>query len=216
MILQEENRTESDVNGTLMFSMSSLSLAVILPGIIVGFVSSWHSDMFKTFLRHPSFFVLPMFTPFTFTSSKKTCCVKDSEDEGHIRFSVKASLCNLFASFSASVIYVLSVLHHVHQDKILITAIGITILFFPFTGSLLSFLFLCNARPTTNHFNCCCSCEAAIEYGVYKPDSPAEYFVLRINADGSEEICLEVDQEEESMEMEQGDGEQGQLQGQRQ
>ena len=53
-----------------------------------------------------------------------------------------------------------------------------------------------------------------IEYGVYKPDSPGEHFVLRINADGSEEICLEVDQEEESMEMEQGDGEQDQLQGQ--
>ena len=216
IILQEENRTEFDANRTLIFYMSGL--VVLLPGLFIGLVSSWHSNMFKTFLRHPSIFVLPVFTPFTFTSSKKTCCANENEEEGHIRFSVKASLCNLLISFLTSAVFVFAVFAHhptiIDRDKI---AYGIYFLFLPFTGSLLSLLFLYNARPTTNQFYCCCSCKAAIEYGVYKPDSPAEYFGLRINADGSEETCVEVDQEEEerteeAREEEQGDGEQGQLQ----
>ena len=216
MKLQGQNITDTEGgdNRSHIFYLSCL--AVLSPGVIIGLVSGWHSNMLKTFLRHPSFFVLPVFTPFTFTSSKKTCYLKDNEDEGHLRFSVKASLCNLFASFLTSVITFLSVaLHNANQDKNFVIVENALFLFVPFSGSLLSLFFLYNARPTTNQFNCCCcSCEAAIEYGVYKPDSPAEHFVLRINADGSEEICLEVDQEEESMEMEQGDGEQDQLQGQ--
>merc|ERR1712113_866637 len=146
--------------------------------------------MFKTFLRHPSIFFLPVFTPFTFTSSKKTCCAKGNEEEGHIRFSVKASLCNLFASLSTSVIYALYVLHHANIDEHTKIRVGDAALTLQFTGTLLNLLFLCNARPTTNRFNCCCcsccsccSCEAAIEYGVYKSDSPAQHFILRINAD---------------------------------
>ena len=219
MKLQVQIRSSTEVGDQWfhIFYMTGPAV-VLLPGLIVGLVSSWHSNMIKTFLRHPSIFVLPMFTPFTFTSSRKTCCVKESEDAGHIRFSVRASLCNLFASFSTSVIYVLSVLHQTHPDKNM--TIGIVVLFIPFTGSLLSLLFLCNARPTTNRFNCCCcsccSCEAAIEYGIYKPDSPTEHFILRINADGSEEICADNEEEEEeeteaeeSMEMEQGEQQQG-------
>ena len=121
---------------TFIFYMSGL--AFFLPGLIVGLISSWHSNMFKTFLRHPSIFVLPVFTPFTFTSSKKTCCVKDNEDEGHLRFSVKASLCNLFASFSAFVVYVLYVFHHKNMTTGL--GAGIGILFYLGVGDVCFFL----------------------------------------------------------------------------
>ena len=51
---------EFDVNGTFFFYISGL--AVLGSGLMVGLVSTWHSNMFKTFLRHPSIFVLPMFS----------------------------------------------------------------------------------------------------------------------------------------------------------
>ena len=180
-------------------------LAVSLPGLIIGLVSTWHSRMLKTFFNHPSFFILPIFTCFTFSSSKKTsCCTRDGGPEGHIRFSVNASLCNLFASVLTSVVFVVT--------SVLVTLIpagddfGIVIFvfnfFFSFIGLLLNLLFVCNARPTNDRFSCCCSCcscEAAIEYGIYKPtNQPTKHFILRIDADGSEEVCSVDDQEEEA------------------
>ena len=186
-------------------------LLVSLPGLIIGLISTWHSRMLKTFFNHPSFFILPIFTCFTFSSSKKTsCCTRDGGPEGHIRFSVNASLCNLFASVLTSVVFVVT--------SVLVTLIpagddfGIVIFvfnfFFSFIGLLLNLLFVCNARPTNDRFSCCyccrscccscCSCNAVIEYGIYKPYQPTKHFILRIDADGSEEVLLE-----EQMEMEQ-------------
>ena len=150
MKLQGQNisDTEGGDNRSHIFYLSCL--AVLSPGVIIGLVSGWHSNMLKTFLRHPSFFVLPAFTPFTFTSSKKTCLLKDNEDEGHLKFSVKASLCNLFASFLTSVITFLSVaLHNANQDKNFVIVENALFLLVPFSGSLLSLFFLYNARPTT-------------------------------------------------------------------
>ena len=81
---------------------------------------------------------------------------------------------------------------------------------FPFLVLLLNLLFFVNIRPTTDRFNCyfcfcccsICSCKADIEYAVFKLEQPTQHFLLRINADGSEEICSEVNQEDQVEEAE--------------
>ena len=198
--------------GSILLTFGLIFAFVLLPGLIIALVSTWHSKMVKTFLIHPSFFILPMFTYLTFSSSHKACCCgssKDGVEESYIRFSVKASLCNTFLSFlMGSVVYF----------AIIATCAGVewvdfSVFWIPsLLGFLLSVLFLCNARPTNNrfHFFCCCSmccsCKAAMEYSIYKPDQPTKDFVLRIADDGSEEVLpadewkVEVEQEVELME----------------
>ena len=197
---------EKGIGSYLSYILFVTALSVLLPGLTTALVSTWHSKMLKTFLNHPSFFILPVFTCFTFSSSKKTCCNKKNGAKGHIRFSVKASLCNLFVSFLASVVYVVICCHAIITSYEVLAQV-VFILFFPFIGLLLSLLFLCNMRPTKDRFKCCCccsccSCKAAIEYGIFKPDQPTKHFILRIDADGEEEICSADDQEEEADEEE--------------
>ena len=183
--------TEGGLENSNMFIFFVPALTVLLPGLITALVSTWHSKMLKTFLNHPSFFILPIFTCFTFSSSKKTCCTRDGGAEGHIRFSVNASFCNLFTSFLVSVVLVT-----IYDLAFLTRALNMKNLLYLFVGLLLSLLFLCNVRLTNARFNCCCSCcscKAAIEYGIYKPDQPTKQF--RIDADGSE-VVLPADYQE--------------------
>ena len=190
----EETGTGSLENSTKNYIVYASALAVLLPGLITALVSTWHSKMLKTFFNHPSFFMLPIFTCFTFSSSKKTCCTRDGGAEGHIRFSVNASFCNLFTSFLVSVVLVT-----IYDLAFLTRALNMKNLLYLFVGLLLSLLFLCNVRLTNARFNCCCcccsccSCKAAIEYGIYKPDQPTKQF--RIDADGSE-VVLPADYQE--------------------
>ena len=81
-------------------------LAPFSPGLIIALVSTGHSKMFKTFLKYPSFFIVPVFTTVTFASSKMTCCKREGEEDGHIRFSVNASICNALASTAVPSIFV--------------------------------------------------------------------------------------------------------------
>ena len=192
--LKRNGTEDSLVNINMNYIFFLSALAVLLPGLITALVSTWHSKMLKTFLNHPSFFILPIFTCFTFSSSKKTCCTRDGGAEGHIRFSVNASFCNLFTSFLVSVVLVT-----IYDLAFLTRALNMKNLLYLFVGLLLSLLFLCNVRLTNARFNCCCcccsccSCKAAIEYGIYKPDQPTKQF--RIDADGSE-VVLPADYQE--------------------
>ena len=195
--------TEGGLENSNMFIFFVPALTVLLPGLITALVSTWHSKMLKTFLNHPSFFILPIFTCFTFSSSKKTCCTRCGGAEGHIRFSVKASLCNLFASFLASVANAVYSFHVFSELSLIVRFLTA----FSFPGLLLSLLFLCNVGPTNDRFICCCSCcscKAAIEYGIYKPDHPTKLFILRIDADGSE-VVLPADDQEKQADEEKGE-----------
>ena len=201
--LKRNGTEDSLVNINMNYIFFLSALAVLLPGLITALVSTWHSKMLKTFLNHPSFFILPIFTCFTFSSSKKTCCTRCGGAEGHIRFSVKASLCNLFASFLASVANAVYSFHVFSELSLIVRFLTA----FSFPGLLLSLLFLCNVGPTNDRFICCCSCcscKAAIEYGIYKPDHPTKLFILRIDADGSE-VVLPADDQEKQADEEKGE-----------
>ena len=178
-----------------------LSFAVVLlPGLFIALVSTWHSKMLKTFLIHPSFFILPIFTFFTFSSSRKR-----GMEVCHLRFSVKASLCNTFLSFlSFATFFAITVAldnsSEPTEDTEQIPWDGWMITLLP--GFLLSLLFICIAKPTSKHLNlcsCCSSNEAAMDYAVYNPDQPTKEFLLRIADDGSEEV-LPADQLQEDVE----------------
>ena len=170
-----------------------LSFAVVLlPGLVTALVSTWHSKMLKTFLIHPSFFILPIFTYLTFSSSRK-----GGMGVCHLRFSVKASLCNTFLSFLAFATFILITLAVQDNPSEPTEDWGAAIIWFTLLlpGFLLSLLFLCLAKPTSKRFTLCCCCsstccsnEAAMEYAVYNPDQPTKEFLLRIATDGSEEV----------------------------
>ena len=175
-------------------------LVVLLPGLITALVSTCHSKMLKTFLTHPSFFILPIFTYFTFSSSNKNCCCREVGTGGHLKFSVNASLCNMLISFLGSVAFavITSAVGSKNLEGELIVLFVVLLL-----GFFLSLLFLCNAKPTSKRFNfCCCSStccsyQADVEYSVYKPDQPTKEFFLCIAADGSEEVLPAGEWEEE-------------------
>ena len=170
-------------------------LASLSPGLIIALVATRHSKMLNTFSKYPSFFIVPIYTSVTFVSSHKTYC-SDSEEGGHIRFSVNMSLFNALASFAVSFVSVCF-----SSMDIFLYA------YFPFLVLLFNLLFLANVRPTLKKNSCFCCCflfswKPSIEYGIFKPDQPTRHFVLRIDEDGTEEVCPEVDHEEQVEETE--------------
>ena len=74
--------------------------------------------------------------------------------------------------------------------------------FFSFIGFFLNLLFVCNMPTMLLLERSCCSCKAAIEYWIYKPNQSTKFFILCIDEDGSEELCTVDDQEEEASEEE--------------
>ena len=170
-------------------------LASLSPGLIIALVAARHSKMLNTFSKYPSFFIVPVFSPVTFVSSRKTCC-GESEEDGHIRFSINASVYNALASFAVSFVSVCF-----SSMDIFLYA------YFPFLVLLFNLVFLANVRPTLKKNSCFCCCflfswKPSIEYGIFKPDQPTRHFVLCIDEDGTEEVCPEVDHEEQVEETE--------------
>ena len=75
------------------------TLAMYLPGLITGVISTWHCGLFKTFLTHPSLLLLPTFSYFTFESNTLKCSAKrEPLNDVEIRFSVKWTYLNIFLS----------------------------------------------------------------------------------------------------------------------
>ena len=175
---------------------------VLMPGLVTALVSTWHCKMLKTFLHHPSFFILPVFTYFTFSSSNKVC-----GGETHIRFSTKASLCNILFSVVGFFVYAVFNASTVGLGLGIVaifTLIALPQFFFAVLivvlgGLVLSLTFICSS-PTG--CCCCCRCCPAVEYGVYKPDNPTEAFTLSITADGSERVLSSDDQAKRAEELE--------------
>ena len=133
---------------------------MLLPGLIIGLVSSWLSKMLKTFFNH-TFLLHPahLHLLHLLLEPEDVLCQEKAEQKftsGSLKF------------------------------------------FFSFIGFLLNLLFVCNMPTMLLLERSCCSCKAAIKYGVYKPDYPTKLFILRINKDGSEEVCSADDHEEEA------------------
>ena len=87
------------LDNIVLNSISSF-LPVILPGLITGIIFIGYRAILKTSINHPSLFLLPIFTFFSFTSNSKWCCVKKdgSPNEVEICFSVRATVFNMICS----------------------------------------------------------------------------------------------------------------------
>ena len=59
-----------EVPGGALIAFSTL----FLPGFFVGLFACWHRNILCTFLAHPSVFLLPVYSYFTFASDSKLCC----------------------------------------------------------------------------------------------------------------------------------------------
>merc|ERR550517_1071475 len=77
---------------------------IFLPSFLIGLFACWHKGILKTFLTHPSVFLLPVFSFFTFASNSKVSCrggtdVDEKGDNGEkeetiITFSLKYTAIN--------------------------------------------------------------------------------------------------------------------------
>ena len=143
--------------GKVAFSLSTL----LLPGFLTGIFACWHKEMPKTFLVHPSIFLLPVFSLFTFVSNSKVCCgrrgktedcekgQKGIQEETFITFSPKYTAINAGLSLAGALVYKFT-LHLVTRDEIA-PKIILGALFFP--GLLLTL-----AATFSNQCRCCRSC----------------------------------------------------------
>ena len=211
-------------------SVTSVTFLIVLcsfnlPGLITGTMFTWHHSLLKTFLRHPSLLLLPMFSFFTFESSANKFCQRKDSDEVQIRFSVKATYFNII--FTLMSIIVLSFIgpkgdlplvcksHYNHSDEsrdcsLLLQFAGFPLVFLP--GILLTTIFLswcscpntCSCTsPSFCFFSCStnssCFCHPPLEFGVFKPSSPHKVFVV--------DQCSKEVKEVEEIEEDQADSE---------
>ena len=164
---------------------------LILPGLIIGLVSTWHRNLFKTFIKHPSILLLPMFSFFTFESNvKKFCQKKDNlADEVEIRFSVKATFFNILLTVIS-----LIVLDFIGpQDDSCFQSVldcSFFLLFSLLPGILFTTIFLYWCSPTTArtlpHLSASsrapstppARAPSTLEFSVFKPSSPDKVFVI--------------------------------------
>ena len=71
---------------------------IFLPGFLVGMFACWHKGILRTFLAHPSIFLLPVFSHFTFVSNSKPCCQGVERGTIFISFSPKYTAINAVVS----------------------------------------------------------------------------------------------------------------------
>ena len=164
-----------------------------LPGFLTGLFACWHKGILKTFLVHPSVFLLPVFSSFTFASNSKVCCggggkTEETEngpeaekDETFITFSPKYTVINACVSavgvlafdFGWPLIQNLPPLSS--WDTPIPIVIGI-----PFILGLLPTL----AATFSNRCSCCCSCCSCcrsccrFEIGALLPSAPRTQYIL--------------------------------------
>ena len=200
--------------GTLAEGAMTLS-TLFLPGFLIGLFASWHKGILKTFVAHPSVFLLPMFTHFTFAPNPKVCCGKKPEDsekglgvskeDTFITFSPKYTAINVGVSAAGALTYALTI--HLFIDSMFDIVFSLIIIFILGLPSILSL-----AAALSNQFNCCrscccCSCiTEPFEIGALLPSATRTPYVL--GSDGQlrklgTDIESNVQQEEEEEEEEQ-------------
>ena len=75
-----------------------------LPGFLISLFACRHKEILKTFLAHPSVFLLPVFSHFTFASNSKLCCRGEVGEKSFISFSPKCTAINIVVS-AAGIVY---------------------------------------------------------------------------------------------------------------
>ena len=71
-----------------------------LPGLLLGIISCWHKDIFKTIVAHPSVVLMPAFTGYSFKKEKEK-----ETGEPFIVFSPKMTLLNTLLSILGIVVH---------------------------------------------------------------------------------------------------------------
>ena len=177
-----------------------------LPGFLVGLFACWHKGILKTFLAHPSVFLLPVFSHFTFVSNSKLCCRGGSGGKGFISFSPKCTAINVGVSVTGILAYYITL-------PLLSTSTSTSPDWFCSTNAYLFFGFPCSifgliltmVATFSNQCNCCkssccCSCfNEPFEFGALVTSSPHIPYI--IEPDGQlvreEETDIKENKEEE-------------------
>ena len=149
---------------------------IFLPGFLTSLFACWHKGILKTFLAHPSVFLLPVFSFFTFASnSKKWCRSARLEADTFITFSPKYTAINAGVNIAGLLIYVFII-----ADSLFYDAEDYTIQVIPFILGLLLTLATTFSNQCNCCRNCCCSscCTEPFEIGALLTSSPHTPYVL--------------------------------------
>ena len=146
----------ADLSGGVAIALSTF----FLPGVLVSMFACAHCEILKTFLVHPSVFLLPVFTHFTFLSKRNFCCEGENGGESFISFSPMTTAVNAGVCIAGALAYLFTLpLVATHPDWFCSTELFLK-LGLPCTiiGLILTlvatFSNQCNCCRT-----CCCSCE---------------------------------------------------------
>ena len=181
----------------LVTAVFTVIVTFFLPGFLTGILASPHKGFLKTFLSHPSVFLLPTFSHFTF-STKKPCRQGGDAAEGErfISFSPNATAINI----SVNVAFVCG-------NLLINSGWGCYLRFYVYVGlplSILGFIFTMVAAFLDKCGNdcscsCCSCCFQPYELGALVVSSPQDLYIL--GPDG--ELVKEGDfRVEENMERE--------------
>ena len=91
----------ADLSGGVAIALSTF----FLPGVLVSLFACLHCGILKTFLVHPSVFLLPVFTHFTFRSKRNFCCEGENVGESFISFSPMTTAVNAGVCIAGALAY---------------------------------------------------------------------------------------------------------------
>ena len=133
---------------------------IFLPGLLIGLIACCHRGICRTFLAHPSVFLLPVFSHFTFVSNSKVCCGAGADRS--ISFSPVFTAINVVVSVAGILTHTFTNLSSTCIGTFMIYSLPLCILDLIFT---LAAVFpnkcsCCKTRCKTCCCpdGCCCSC----------------------------------------------------------
>ena len=154
---------------------------IFLPGFLVGLFSCWHRGILKTFLAHPSVFLMPLFTCVT----NSMVCIGEKTEEIYITFSPKHTAINVGVSLVGTLIH--SVILHLFS-------VNFTLLIFPLPMISLGVVYTL-VFTFCNNCNCLCLCSEPFEVAALvtsSPHIPHHILELEEETDIEENINVEV------------------------
>ena len=175
--------------------------SVILPGLITGIIFIRHRSLLKTFLTHPSLFLLPAFTFFSFESNVKCCSSnQDSQSEVEISFSVRATCLNILFSLTTLILYALTLTSYDGPNcpdwlgliVILLVGVLLTVILLSTTCSSSC----CPNSCPSNSSSCSTFCCPPLEFGVYLPSDPHKVFIKDPTQSNGRKEIKEMDEAE--------------------
>ena len=192
---------------TLVTDLSFAIATFFLPGLLIGILASPHRGFLKTFLSHPSVFLLPTFSHFTFSSNKPCCRGGDAAmGEKFISFSPKATAINVGVSIAGSTAFILGNL--LKNDStgsevwcnltyyVVYGGLPLSILGLIFT-LVAAFLDKCGNDCSCS---CCRCCFQRYELGALVVSSPQDLYILGPDGELVKEGVFDVEGNKENAE----------------